>query len=170
MTKAPEQVTELNRAAVETAMSLAQVALENADKLVRLQLETVREMLEENLKNAKALKDAKNPEQLAELREKVMEDSVEQATAYSRRRRRQVGAGRIRAGAGRDQANACCDQRDGRYAGQDGETVCRSRRHQHQVGGGSGREGRQGWHREEARLIGKTPPPLLFRIITESSG
>ena len=84
MIKAPEQVTELNRATVETAMSLAQVALENADKLVRLQLETVREMLEENLKNAKALTDAKNPEQLAELRAKVTEDSVEQVTAYSR--------------------------------------------------------------------------------------
>lgn len=84
MIKAPEQVTELNRATVETATSLAQVALENADKLVRLQLETVREVLEENLKNAKALMDAKNPEQLAELRAKVMEDSVEQVTAYSR--------------------------------------------------------------------------------------
>jgi len=85
MIKAPEQVTEFNRAAAETATGLAQVALENTDQLVRLQLETVRDVLEKNLENARALTDAKNPEQLAEFRAKAMEDSVEQVTAYSRR-------------------------------------------------------------------------------------
>lgn len=84
MAKTPEQITELNRATVETAMSLAQVAMENAETLVRLQLETVRQMLAENLKNAKALTAAKDPQQFSELRAKVMEDSVEQVTAYSR--------------------------------------------------------------------------------------
>ena len=84
MVKAPEQLSELNRATVETAMNLAKLSMENAEKLVRLQLDTAREMLEEHVKNAKALTDAKDPQQLAELRAKAMEDSVEQVTAYSR--------------------------------------------------------------------------------------
>lgn len=84
MVKVPEQISELNRTTVETAMSLAKLSMENAEKLVRLQLETVREMLEDNLKNARALTEAKDPQQFSQLQAKVMEESVEQVAAYSR--------------------------------------------------------------------------------------
>src|SRR5665647_538702 len=85
MTKLPENVIELNRTTVETAVKLAQVSMENAEKLVRMQLDVAKDMLEGNLKNVKSLSDAKgDPQQLAELREQVMGDSMEQMAAYSR--------------------------------------------------------------------------------------
>jgi phasin family protein len=84
MAKPPEQITELNRATVETAMKLAQISVHNAEHLVRLQLDTIKDMLEENLKHAKALTDAKDPQHFAALRAKAMEESVGQVMRYSR--------------------------------------------------------------------------------------
>ncbi|MCW5605123.1 MAG: phasin family protein [Burkholderiales bacterium] len=83
MAKTPEQMSELNRAAVETAMKLAQVSMENAEQLVQLQLLTVRQMLADNLKTAKALADAKDPAQLAATRSRVIEGSMSQLASYT---------------------------------------------------------------------------------------
>lgn len=85
MVKLPENVVELNRTTIETAVKLAQVSMENAEKLVRMQLDVAKDMLEGNLKNVKSLADAKgDPQQLAGLRAQVMGDSMEQMAAYSR--------------------------------------------------------------------------------------
>jgi phasin family protein len=82
--KTPEQISELNQAAVETAVKLARISMENAEHLVRMQMDAAKSMLEDNLKNAKALADAKDPQQLAALRAKALETGVEQMSAYSR--------------------------------------------------------------------------------------
>lgn len=84
MVKTPAQISEANKAAVDTAMKLAQISMENAERLVRLQLEAAKSMLEDNLQSAKALAEAKDPQQLAALRAKALESGVEQMTAYSR--------------------------------------------------------------------------------------
>lgn len=84
MVKTPAQISEANRAVVDTAMKLAQISMENAERLVRLQLEAAKGMLEDNLQNARALAEAKDPQQLAALRAKALESGVEQMTAYSR--------------------------------------------------------------------------------------
>jgi phasin family protein len=85
MVKLPENVIELNRTAVETAMKLAQVSMENAEKLVRMQLDTAKNILEGNLKNAKNLTEAEgDPQQLVELRTQVLGESMEQMADYSR--------------------------------------------------------------------------------------
>jgi hypothetical protein len=52
MVKLPENVVELNRSTVETAVKLAQVSMANAEKLVRMQLDVAKDMLEGNLKNS----------------------------------------------------------------------------------------------------------------------
>lgn len=84
MVKTPEQISAANKAAVDTAMKLAQISMENAEQLVRMQLEAARGMLEDYLKSAKALAEAKDPQQLAALRARALESGVEQMTAYSR--------------------------------------------------------------------------------------
>lgn len=84
MVKTPAQISEANKAAVDTAMKLAQISMENAERLVRLQLDAAKGMLEDNLKSARALAEAKDPQQLAALRAKALESGVEQMTAYSR--------------------------------------------------------------------------------------
>ncbi|MEK6592300.1 MAG: phasin family protein [Pseudomonadota bacterium] len=84
MVKTPEQISAANQAAVETAMQLAQISMQNAERLVRLQLDAAKGMLADNLKNAQALTEVKDPQQLAALRAKALESGVEQMTAYSR--------------------------------------------------------------------------------------
>ena len=85
MAKLPENVVEMNRATVETAVKLAQVSMENAEKLVRMQLDAAKNILEGNLKNAKTLTEAKgDPQQLVELRTQVLGESMEQMADYSR--------------------------------------------------------------------------------------
>jgi phasin family protein len=84
MVKTPEQLSAVNKAAVETAMKLAQISMENAERLVRLQLDAAKGMIEGNLRNAKALTEIKDPQQLVALRAEALESSVEQMTGYSR--------------------------------------------------------------------------------------
>lgn len=67
MVKTPEQISQANQVAVETAIQLAQISMQNAERLVRLQLDAAKDMLADNLKNAKALGDVKDPQQLAAL-------------------------------------------------------------------------------------------------------
>ncbi|MBI4206092.1 MAG: phasin family protein [Betaproteobacteria bacterium] len=86
MTKATErQLAGWNREAIEAALQLAKVSTENAEKLARLQLETMRSLLEASFKNAQALAEIKDPQQFAERRARMLEQSVEQMVDYSRK-------------------------------------------------------------------------------------
>ena len=84
MVKGPEQLAELGRGGVETAMKFANLAMESAEKMMRLQLEAARTIVAEQTENAKALGEAKDPEGMMALRNRLTEQAVERAMGYSR--------------------------------------------------------------------------------------
>jgi phasin family protein len=85
MVKTPEQFTDLNREAADTASRLAALTLENAEKLIRLQLETMHGVLEDSLRHAQALAQVKDSRQYVEQRAKAFEQGMERMMAYSGR-------------------------------------------------------------------------------------
>lgn len=85
MTKAPEQLAQLNRSAIEAAMAVAKVSMESLEKLARLQMETAREVLDESLAQSRSLAEAKDPQQLAKMRTTALEHGLQQISSYSRK-------------------------------------------------------------------------------------
>ncbi len=84
MSKAPEQITELNQKAAETAMKLTQLSIEQGERLMQLQMDAVRGMLDDGMKGAKALMEARDPQQWGALQERNMRDMLGRLTEYSR--------------------------------------------------------------------------------------
>lgn len=84
MYQAPEHLIALNRANVEAAMRIAGVALESVEKLIDLQLQTAKAALAESATSVRALAAVKDPQDLAALRDRVLQPTVEKATAYAR--------------------------------------------------------------------------------------
>jgi phasin family protein len=84
MTKIPEQVTALNKSAIEAALSFAQVSMESAEKLVRLQFEATRQFVAEQGETAKVLTEAKDPEAILAARARIAEKAADRALGYSR--------------------------------------------------------------------------------------
>jgi phasin family protein len=79
-----EELTELSQENLDSAIRLARISMESAEKLVKLQLEASRTFVEDNVRNVKALAQAKMPEDLAALRRKFAESSFTKAMEYSR--------------------------------------------------------------------------------------
>lgn len=84
MAKMPEQLTDLNKGAVEAALSFAQVSMESAEKLMRMQLEAAKQFVAEQSETAKALAEAKDAEAMLALRARLAEQAVDRALGYSR--------------------------------------------------------------------------------------
>jgi phasin family protein len=84
MYNATEQFAELNKAGVDQALRLAQIAMDNTERLVKLQFDATKAAFEENVKNTKALAEAKDLQDLIALRTKLAENGVEKAVGYSR--------------------------------------------------------------------------------------
>ena len=84
MSKAPEQLTELNRKAAEAAMKLTQVSIAQGENLMKLQMDAMRGMLDDGMKAAKALTEARDPQQWGALQEANMRSMLGRMTEYSR--------------------------------------------------------------------------------------
>jgi len=84
MYQAPEQLLALNKANVDAAMRIAGVALASVEKLIGLQMETAKAALAESATSVRTLAAVKDPQDLAALRESVLQPSMEKATAYAR--------------------------------------------------------------------------------------
>lgn len=79
-----DQLADLSRENLESAMRLAEISMESAQKLVKLQLEASRMFVEENARNAKSLAQARTPEDVMALRAKFAESGFAKAMEYSR--------------------------------------------------------------------------------------
>ncbi|HVS25885.1 MAG TPA: phasin family protein [Burkholderiales bacterium] len=79
-----EQFPELNKNTLENTLRFAKITMESAERLVKLQLETAKQAIEENAKNAKALSEVKDLQEVVALRTKLAEAGVEKALDYSR--------------------------------------------------------------------------------------
>lgn len=84
MSKAPEKLTELNQKATEAALKLTQLTIEQGERLMKLQLEAVRGMLDDSMKGAKSLMEARDPQQWSALQQKNMQEMLARMTEYSR--------------------------------------------------------------------------------------
>jgi len=84
MSKAPEKLTELNQKATEAALKLTQLSMEQGERLMKLQLEAMRGMIDDGMKGAKSLMEARDPQQWSALQQKNMQGMLARMTEYSR--------------------------------------------------------------------------------------
>jgi phasin family protein len=84
MYQAPENLVDLNKANIETAMKFAGIALQGAERMMELQLKAAKAAFADSVEGAKALASVKDLQQFAALNDKVAQPSIEKATAYAR--------------------------------------------------------------------------------------
>ena len=84
MYQTPEQLIALNKAGIETVLRFAGVALEGAERLMDLQMKTAKTALNDSFESARALASVRDFEQLAALKDTLVQPSVEKATAYAK--------------------------------------------------------------------------------------
>jgi len=83
MPKTSEQITELNQRAAETAMKLTQLSIAQGERLLKLQLDVMHGMLDDSMKAAKALTEARDPQQWGALQERSLRDMLVRLMDYS---------------------------------------------------------------------------------------
>ena len=84
MYQTPEQLIALNKANVETALRFAGVALESTQRMVDLQLRAAQSVLADSIQTARAVSSVRDLEQLATLKDTIVQPSFEKATAYAK--------------------------------------------------------------------------------------
>ena len=84
MYQAPEHLIALNKANLEAALRFAGLALEGAERLIDLQLKTAKSALADGLQSARVLASVKDFDQLAALKDTLVQPSLEKATAYAK--------------------------------------------------------------------------------------
>jgi phasin family protein len=84
MYQTPEQLFALNKAGFEAALRFAGVALEGAERIIDLQMRTAKSALNDGLESAKVLASVRDFDQLAALKDTLVQPSVEKATAYAK--------------------------------------------------------------------------------------
>jgi len=83
MANPQEQFAALQKANLDTTLSLASAVLAGAERLANLQLSTAKDLLADNAKTARSLMSIKNPQDLTAIQPSV-EPLLERALAYSR--------------------------------------------------------------------------------------
>jgi len=84
MYQAPENLVEMNKANIETAMKFAGIALEGAERMIELQLKAAKAAFADSIQGAKALASVKDLQQFAALNDNLAQPSIEKASAYAR--------------------------------------------------------------------------------------
>jgi phasin family protein len=84
MYQTPEQLIAMNKANVEAALRFASVALNGAERFMELQMNAAKSALAEGIENARALTSVRDFDQLASLKDTVVQPTFEKATAYAK--------------------------------------------------------------------------------------
>src|ERR1700755_1748309 len=84
MYQTPDQLIALNKANVEAGLRFAGVALEGAERLIDLQLRTAKSVLADALQNARVISSVKDFDQVAGLKDSIVQPTFEKATAYAK--------------------------------------------------------------------------------------
>ena len=84
MYQTPEQLIAFNKANVETILRFAGVALDGAERLMDLQMKTAKSALADGIQSARMLTSVRDFDQLAALKDTVVQPSFEKATAYAK--------------------------------------------------------------------------------------
>ena len=85
MVKGTEEMKAIGAKGIDSALELTRLTMESAERLMRLQLEVGRMLVEDNVKNARAMVEVKDPAQVDALRARLAGDAVERAVDYSQR-------------------------------------------------------------------------------------
>ena len=84
MYQTPEHLIALNKANVEAVLRFAGLALEGAERLIDLQLKTAKSALADGLQSARVIASVKDFDQLASLKDTVVQPTLEKATGYAK--------------------------------------------------------------------------------------
>lgn len=84
MYQAPEQLVALNKANLETTLRFASAALEGAERMLELQMKAAKSMVADSFQNARAVAGVRDLDQLAALKDSVVQPSFEKATVYAK--------------------------------------------------------------------------------------
>ena len=84
MYQTPEQLFALNKTNLDAAMRFAGVALQSVEKLVGLQIDTAKAALADSADSVRALAAVKEPKDLVALRDRMLQPTLEKASAYAR--------------------------------------------------------------------------------------
>ena len=79
-----EQMNELQKKNIESAMRLAQMSIENSQRIMELQVQTAKALFEEGVENAKAMSSTQDPQKLMQLRSEYAQASTERMLACAR--------------------------------------------------------------------------------------
>ena len=82
MYQAPEQLMALNKANLEAAVRFAGIALEGAERMFELQLKAAKSVFADGVQQAKTLAEVKDPQEFAQLKNTLVQPSLEKATNY----------------------------------------------------------------------------------------
>jgi phasin family protein len=80
----PEQVVSLNKANIDTAMSVAAIAMATTEGLFKLNMAALKDSLNEAAQNANVLADVKEAKDLMSLQSSLAQPGMDKAIAYSR--------------------------------------------------------------------------------------
>ena len=84
MIQTPEPLVQFGTSNIEAVLTVADITLRSAERLLDLQLKTAKEALAEGVRNAQAISDAKNVQDIVALQSRAAQPSLEKALAYSR--------------------------------------------------------------------------------------
>ncbi len=84
MYQTPEQLIAFNKAGMEAALRFASVALDSAERLMELQMKAAKSALSDGIQNARTITAVRDFDQLAALKDTVVQPSFEKATAYAK--------------------------------------------------------------------------------------
>jgi phasin family protein len=84
MYQTPDQLIALNKAHVEATLRFAGLALEGTQRMFDLQLAAAKSALADGIQNARAFSSVRDLEQLATLKDTLVQPSLEKATAYAK--------------------------------------------------------------------------------------
>jgi phasin family protein len=82
MYQTPEQFSAMNKANLEAAVRFAGIALEGAERFIEVQLKAAKGAFADGVQQAKALADIKDPQELAQLKNTMMQPNMEKTTSY----------------------------------------------------------------------------------------
>ena len=84
MYQTPDQLFALNKSNVEAVLRFASVAREGTQRMFDLQLNAAKSAVADGIQNARALSAVRDVEQLATLKDTLVQPSFEKATAYAK--------------------------------------------------------------------------------------
>ncbi|NSL56728.1 MULTISPECIES: phasin family protein [Uliginosibacterium] len=83
-TKPEDAVAQMQKKNLESAMRLAQLSIENSQRILQLQVDVAREIFDDGVNSAKALAQAKSPQDAMELRARYAQHAADKMFSCSR--------------------------------------------------------------------------------------